>query len=131
MPFPATEERLVRAERELGRALPKDLRERLMRDNGGTVTAVPIGAPAESDADSSWELHPVWDDSDRKRAARTASHVVHETAEARAWSGFPGEAIAVAADGSGDRLVLLPGSDDIAHWDHETGATKNVLVSWE
>ena len=58
-----------------------------------------------------WQLHPVFDDSDRKRMGRTANHLVRETAVARGWSGFPAEAIAIGANGSGDRLVLMPAGE--------------------
>jgi cell wall assembly regulator SMI1 len=79
MPFAVSEERVALAERELGRRFPRQLRQRLMRDNGGEVTAAPVGDEAAADFDPYWELHPVWDDGNRKRAARTASHVVRET----------------------------------------------------
>ena len=130
MPFPVNEERVVAAEEELGRCLPDELRHRLMRDNGGEVEAAAPRQGAEEHFDPHWELHPVWDDSDRKRAARSASHIVRETAEARGWDRFPAEAIAIASNGTGDRLILRPGSDELALWDHETGQVLAVRVSW-
>ena len=120
MPFPAEEERIEAAEAELGRRLPPPVRERLRRDNGGEVSVG--GEP--------WQLHPVFDDADRRRAARTASHVVHETAEARGWDGFPPDAVAIASDGTGDRLIVAAGSDDVARWSHEDAATEPVDVDW-
>jgi hypothetical protein len=83
MPFPIDEERIERAERELGRRLPSELRPRLMRDNGGEIAAMPVAKEQRRDFDPYWDLHPVWDDSDQRRAARTASHIVREAAEAR------------------------------------------------
>src|SRR3954454_21988153 len=76
MPFPVEEARIEVAERELGRRLPPELRQRLMRDNGGEVTAMPVREDQQEDFDPHWDLHPVWDDSDRRRASRTASHIV-------------------------------------------------------
>jgi len=106
------------AERQLGRSFPRPLRARLARDNGGEV---------EADGDD-WTLHPVWDPTDRKRMARTAGHVVRETGQAREWSGFPADAVSIAANGTGDRLILRSGSDRVELWDHETGESSPVDV---
>jgi hypothetical protein len=115
------EERVSRAERELERRLPAELQDRLRRDNGGEITAVLAAQQQQMGFDPYWELHPVFDDSDRRRAARSASHIVHETAEARTWRDFPEGAIAVASNGTGDRLIVLPESDEIVYWNHEDG----------
>jgi SMI1 / KNR4 family (SUKH-1) len=133
MPFPVDEERVAAAEDALGRRLPDALRQRLMRDNGGDAEAAAAHPRpgAQRDIDPHWQLHPVWDDSDRKRAARSANHIVRETAEARAWDGFPADAIAIASNGTGDRLILQPGKDELALWDHETGEVQALRVSWE
>ena len=125
MPFPGTEEILRRAEQELGLALPPPYRARLLRENGGEVDA----------ADDTWELFPVQDTADRKRVSRTANHVVRETAEARTWSRFPAEAVAIAANGSGDYLILRPAAgrlgDTVLLWDHELGTASPVDVTWD
>ena len=131
MPFPVSAERVLLAESELGRSMPQELRERLMRENGGEVTAVPIREDEQADFDPYWELHPVWDDSDRKRAGRSANHIVSESKEARAWPHFPEGAVPVASNGTGDRLILLPASDEIVFWTHEGGATVKVHVYWD
>ena len=110
MPFPVEAKHIEAAEQELRRTLPEALRARLRRDNGGEL---------EGD-DEDWQLHPVWDPSDRKRMARTANHVLRETRSARGTPGFPPEAIAIAANGCGDFLVLRPGQDTLERWDHET-----------
>lgn len=124
MGFDVDDSRIQAAEVELGRELPAPLRERLRRDNGGEVEArCALG-------EDGWWLHPVWDDGDRKRAGRSANHVIRETEAARRWSGFPADAIAIADNGSGDRLVLLPGSERIHWWDHETGETHEAVVTW-
>src|SRR3954470_19477709 len=117
MGLPVVEARIVAAEPELGRKLPAPMRERLMLNNGGEVET--RGYPGD---DQCWQLHPVFDSSDRKRAARSAGHIVNETREGRARAGFPDEAVVIAANGTGDLLVLLPG-DELPHWwDHETAA---------
>lgn len=125
MGFPVEEGRIADAEGELGRRLPSVLRERLLRNNGGDVEA------SKGVDDDGWQLHPVWDDSDRKRAGRTANHIVLETAEAREWQGFPEGAIAIASNGTGDRLVVLASTDEVFWWDHETGEAQAAEVDWD
>lgn len=121
MPFPTSQANIQDAERTLRRALPRALRERLARDNGGEVAAGDEGH---------WQLHPVWDETDRRTMARTTSHLVSETEVARRWERFPEGAIAIANNGTGDLLVLCTGSDDVQLWDHETGACSPVSVDW-
>ena len=111
MPFPVSEERIIEVEQVLGRMLPRALRMRLMRDNGGEVIV----------EDGDWALHPVWDPTDRKTIGRTASHVLAETAAARSWASFPADGVSLASDGGGDRLILRGDSDQIFLWEHETG----------
>jgi hypothetical protein len=102
-----------------------------MRDNGGEISAMPIRAEPGADFDPYWDLHPVWDDSDQRRAARSASHIVSETAEARAWPDFPEAAIPFASNGTADRLIILPDSDEVLYWNHEDGRTLAVRVCWD
>lgn len=118
MSFPVDEHLILVAEKQLGRRLPEALRGRLRQENGGEV---------ETDGDT-WRLFPVWDASDRRRIARTANHIVRETEQAREWWGFPVGAIAVAENGSGDLLILQPGSDEILHWEHETAECEPVTL---
>ncbi len=114
MPFPTTDDRIDAAEKVLAIKLPWAWRDRLLRANGGEL-------------DGGWQVFPVQDTSDRKRAGRTANHLVHENATARGWPGFPAEAVAIGEDGSGNYLVLLrSGSalelgEQVYCWDHETG----------
>ena len=122
MAFPVDEQRIDAAERALGRPLPTALRKRLRRDNGGDLDLGEHGP---------WQLHPVWDDGDRRRAARTAGHVVRETEAAReAVPDLPEGAVVVAADGSGDLLLLLPDEDEPYRLDHETGELESVATDW-
>lgn len=120
MAFPVSEDVIALAESALGRRLPEDLRARLARSNGGDI----------STAEDDWTLIPVRDHSDRKRLSRTSNDMIYETAQARKWHGFSKDGIAVASNGGGDFLVLLPGTDDVHHWEHETGAITVVEVDW-
>jgi hypothetical protein len=43
---------------------------------------------------------------------------------------LPGGCIAIADNGGGDLLVLIPGEDDVQFWDHETGELSGVKVDW-
>lgn len=113
-------------ELELGVRLPPDYVARLQRDNGGEVLI--DGEP--------WWLFPVRDDTDRTRIARTANHIVLETRSLRSSSGFPAAAVAIAGDGGGNALVLMPGkadppslADDVYRWDHETGEVQHIADS--
>lgn len=82
----------------------------------------------------SWQLHPIADTSDRNRLARTASHVVRETLSMLEWPRFPRNAVAIAANGTGDRLVLLREGgalkESVYCWSHETGAIEPVAGSF-
>jgi hypothetical protein len=120
--FPVDEARIAAAEEALGRRLPHGLRERLRRDNGGEIPVE--GYPG----DDVWQLHPVWDDGDRKRMARTASHVVRETDEHGEL--LPEGTVVIGDNGSGDLLVLPAGSDNPAWWDHETGDLQPITTDW-
>ena len=110
MAFPVAEDKIQAAEETLGRRLPDSLRERLLQNNGGEVI---------DDEGNDWILHPVRDDSDRKRLARTANDIIRETESAREWEDFPENAIAIANDGTGDLIVLLPDDDAFYIWSHE------------
>lgn len=111
MAYPVAEAHLLAAEHQLGRRLPAPLRARLLADNGGEIAA---------DGEV-WQLFPVWDPTDRRTARKTANHLLVETGVAKQWSGFPTDAIAVAANATGDKLILRTGRDELERWDHETG----------
>jgi hypothetical protein len=123
MPFPTTLECIVEAENQLGVQLPESFRSHLLVSNGSEVDV----------EDDTWRVYPVFDKSDRKRIARTANHVVYETNQARSWPGFPAQGVAIADNGAGDKLVLLPSAYDakrlgsaVLFWDHETRQTSFV-----
>lgn len=127
MAFPTTEARLEAAERELGVRLPNEYRMRLFARNGGEL----------STDDDDWQVFPVLDPTDRKTLSRSANHIVLETRNARTWRGFPAGAVAIASNGAGDLLVLLPARtsnllDPQVHlWHHETGQCKPVALRYE
>ena len=123
MPFPVDERWIREAEEALGRRLPDSYRERMMRDNGGEFDT----------AGDTWALYPVYDRSDRKRIKRTCNHLVLETQSALSWAGFPKHAVAIACNGSGDLLVLLPDRHNpstfeqvVYLWSHETREVQAV-----
>lgn len=115
MAFPTTEEKIAAAEAQLGVRLPAKFRSRLIADNGGELEA----------DDDDWTVFPVFDSTDRKRASRTANHIVRETQLAKGWPGFPAGAVAVASNGSGDLVVFLPGDagtldGQLQCWNHDS-----------
>jgi len=120
MPFPVSQSHIDLEEEKIGRSLPVPLRERLHRDNGDEI---------EVD-DDIFYLHPVWDPTDKKRMKRSASHIARETAVARTLLGFPVDAVSVAVNDYGDRLILRPNSDTFEVWTRSDGATRAGNVSW-
>ena len=124
MPFPLDESQLRQSETELGASFPSDYVEAMLAENGGEV---------EVD-DEVWFLHPIKDTSERKRLARTASHVVHETNEWRQWGDTPEGAVAIASDGFGNCLYFArSGSSfgpEVFMWDHETRETAVVAATF-
>jgi len=121
MPFPVADHYIASAESKLGGRFPAAYRSRMMTRNGGEFELA--GEP--------WFLHPVLDNSDADRFRRSWDDVVRQTQIARTWRGFPEAAVAIADNGCGDRLILLPatGCDaapTLARWDHETGAIELI-----
>jgi len=124
MPFPIGDEQLDRAEAEIGAALPSAYREAMKRENGGEF---------ETDTDD-WFLHPIFDNTDRKRIARTANHVLLETKQAMKWAGFPRNGLCVGHNGAGDLLVFLGNGqiigDALYAWRHETSETELIATDF-
>lgn len=116
MPFPVDGVYIARAAEDLGVRLPLSYIARMQRSNGGDVKA----------AGDTWQLYPIFDDSDKARIKRTCNDVVRETKLAREWPGFPRDAVAIADNGTGDKLVFVPNDsgDRLAEvvywWDHAT-----------
>ena len=52
---------------------------------------------------------------------------MRETKQAREWPGFPANGVAIADNGTGDKLVFVPNdagdrlAEAVYWWDHETG----------
>lgn len=74
----------------------------MLPSNGGTV----------NDGTATWFLFPFFDDSDRRRLARTCNDIVRETIAARDRPGFPAGGVAIGHDGGGGVLLLLPDDED-------------------
>ena len=128
MGFPLPPDKIVPTEQALGVAFPLGYLARLRKDNGGSVTV----------RGEHWFLFPFRDDSDRKRLARTCNDIVRETKQLREWRGFPASGVAIANDGAGNALVLLPREDDpvrldeaVYDWFHETGELTRVAERFE
>jgi hypothetical protein len=118
MPFPVDIAWVKATEAKLRTSFPLGFVARMVTLNGGEV---------EADGDT-WELFPFLDKSDRKRLKRTCNDIVLETGSARAWPGFPPDGVAIAGNGTADRLILVsdPTAPDrlqpgVFFWDHETG----------
>ena len=127
MAFPLDMQLVKRTEAKLERKLPLGYVVQMCRENGG-------GVATETDF---WYLHPIFDDSDRKRLQRTCNDIVRETAVARERPDFPPDALAIGHNGGGDVLVLLPDpaaeryADAVYWWDHETGELIRVADTFE
>jgi hypothetical protein len=119
VPFPVDAQSIHAAEAKLGVSFPLSFVARMVRCNGGEVRA----------AGDVWHLYPFLDASDRRRLKRTCNDVVYETRWSRTHAaGFPQEAVAIAGNGGGDQLVLLPSEvsptqllEAVYVWNHETG----------
>jgi hypothetical protein len=117
MPFPVDSVYIDRAAQKLGIRLPLSYIAYMQRSNGGDVEA----------AEDDWQLFPIFDDSDKTRIKRTCNDIVRETNVAREWPDFPSNAVAIASNGTGDKLVFLPNesgerlAETVYSWDHETG----------
>src|SRR5262249_46377612 len=72
-------------------------RQAMMASNGGEVAAY----------DDVWNLHPILDKSDRKRLSRSCNDILRETRIMRDWPDWPENAVAVADNGTGDKLPFL------------------------
>jgi hypothetical protein len=122
MAFPVDLKYIIETEEELGVSFPALFKEKMTAENGGE-------AITEND---NWNLYPFFDKSDKKRISRTCNHIILETKEAREWDNFPVNAIAIAGNGGGDYLVLIPldnnkkFSEHIYMWHHETGDYEQV-----
>lgn len=114
MSFPVEEKFIEKAEIDLGVRFPASFRKKMMAMNGGEVAV----------ATDSFQLHPFFDTSDKKRVKRTCSSIVHETRYARQHYRLPENVIVIGNNGGGDVLVYRIGEDGVldttVYWiDHE------------
>jgi SMI1-KNR4 cell-wall len=123
MPFPVAIKYIIETEQVLGLVFPDSFKSKMTKENGGELMT----------EDDDWQLFPFFDKSDNKRMSRTCNHIVLETQQARPWDNFPENGIAIASNGSGDNLILLPLDTDnkklreeIYLWQHETGDIQQV-----
>lgn len=112
MPFPINRKYIEETETKLNIKLPQSYIDSMMSNNGGTIII----------EDDYWDLYPILDKSDNKRISRTCNDIIRETSSAREWAGFPGNAIAIANNGSGDQLILIEENDTLLEtiyiWSH-------------
>lgn len=118
MPFPIDIKYILETEDELGIEFPEQFKKKMIFQNGGEILTV----------EDTWQLFPFFDKSDRNRIRRTCNHIIVETEEAKECNNFPENAIAIATNGLGDNLILLPSEknsrilkEEIYLWLHETG----------
>ena len=126
MPFPIDLKYILETEREIGLLFPDKFKNKMIAENGGEIM---------TDTDD-WQLFPFFDKSDNKRISRTCNHIGLETKQAKDWDSFPVTAVAIASNGCGDYLILLPLENDdkklcdvIYIWYHETGEISKVAES--
>ena len=116
MPFPIEEKYVIETEQLLGRKLPEWYRDRMMKDNGGEYSV----------CDDYWDLYPIFNKESTKLISRTCNHIIKETESAGEFPNFPKDALAIAGNGTGDQLILLPADDKnfsetVYVWYHESG----------
>lgn len=121
MPWPVDEKYIVDCEAKLGAILPEAYRSAMIAENGGTITC----------SHETWQLHPIWDKSEKKRLKRTANDVARETEVMQTWAGWPVSAVCIAGNGTGDALVFLASGGKcepaVYQWDHETGHVRKLF----
>ena len=126
MPFPIELKYIIETEKELGIEFPASFKTKMTQENCGEITT----------KDDDWQLFPFFDKSDNKRISRTCNHIALETENAKEWNNFPIDGIAIASNGCGDNLILLPFEDNskqlqetIYLWLHETGEIIEIAES--
>ena len=126
MPFPVNIKYINEIEQEFELEFPGKFKSKMTKENGGELIT----------EDDDWQLFPFFDKLDNKRISRTCNHIGLETKQAKEWENFPKNGVAIASNGYGDFLVLLPTaenekklSDEIFIWFHETGQIEKVANS--
>jgi hypothetical protein len=126
MPFPIDLNFINETENELGVVFPEKFKAKMVIENGGELIT----------EDDEWQLFPFLDKSDNKRMSRTCNHIILETKQAKEWDDFPYNAIAIASNGCGDYLILIPTesnpnklNEEIYLWFHETSELTKIANS--
>ena len=121
MAFNLSEEQILKTEDELKARLPETYRDAMKGNNGGEATI----------AEHDWVFYPIKDTSDEKRTSRTCNHIIHETKECLGFPNFPDNAVAIADNGFGDKIIFLKEGkafkDSVYIWKHETGEVELLL----
>src|SRR4029450_9203620 len=111
-------------EENLGAPLPHSYRQAMMASNGGDVAAY----------NDIWNLHPILDTSDRKRLSRSCNDILRETRRMRDWPDWPENAVAIADNGTSDKLLFLREGrlyePEVYLWLHDTGELIVVAQSF-
>jgi SMI1 / KNR4 family. len=125
VPFNLSEEQLSQTEKVLGAKLPSEYREAMKLDNGGEA----------STEEDEWEFYPIKDTSDRKRLSRTCNHIINETESCKGFGNFPEQAVAIASNGLGDKMVLIKESGQFQNqvylWLPETGELQELAETFK
>ena len=126
MTFPIELKYIIETEKELGIEFPINFKTKMIQENGGEFAT----------EEDEWQLFPFFDKSDNKRISRTCNHIFLETKNAKEWTNFPVDGIAIASNGCGDNLILLPFENNpkqlqetIYLWLHETGEIIEIAES--
>lgn len=121
MSSPIEEQYIKSAEEKIDGRFPHSYRQMMKEKNGGDIVI---------DGDK-WELYPILNAASKELYKQTFDDLVSETESVKKWFGFPENAIAIASNGRGDRLIFLRESrskysEKIYEWDHES--TKVSLI---
>lgn len=121
MPFPVDIKFIEETEKDLNVKFPDSFKQKMLHLNGGEIVT----------DEYEFELFPFFDKSDKKRISRTCNHIGLETKNAKEWTGFPENAIAIGSDGFGNLLVLKHDGggmlkDDVLFWNHEDGSLESI-----
>ncbi len=123
MPFSLELEQIIETEKELGLLFPKSFKNKMMKENGGETRFQSI----------EWSFIPFFDRSSKKRLSSTCNHIIREICEAKKWNDFPKKGVAIACDGYGNFLILLPKlfrkkilQKTIFEWNHENGKVNKI-----
>src|SRR5687768_2475497 len=98
MSFPLDIKYIRETEKELNVEFPESFISKMLNENGGEI----------STEEDFWEVYPFADKSNQNTISRTCNDIIYETKEAQKWKHFPTNAIAIANNGLGDQMILLP-----------------------